>query len=351
MIKFIQTADIHLGLEPDKGSPWSEKRKKDIFRSFVNVVEQVKKEQADLLLIPGDLFHRQPLKRELKEVSSLFAEVAPAHVVLIAGNHDYLHPRSYYRNFPWPENVHMLMDEQLGKIRLPDLDTTVWGCSFWKPEDGCRIYRRERIREPGLHILLGQGGDEKHHPFSTEEIREAGYDYAAFGHIHRPGQLVPDRIVMSGALEPTDCNDFGPHGYWSGTLSKGGCRVQFHSVKNCEYKKREIPVTPKMGSYQILEQTKEALADREPWEISHVIFTGRRDSEVELPIEEAGQLQRVVKLLDKTQPDYQYDKLKEEHKGTLLELFIREMESREDSRLNEEALYYGVHAILEAMER
>lgn len=58
MIKFIQTADIHLGLEPDKGSPWSEKRKKDIFRSFVNVVEQVKKEQADLLLIPGDLFHR-----------------------------------------------------------------------------------------------------------------------------------------------------------------------------------------------------------------------------------------------------------------------------------------------------
>ena len=156
---------------------------------------------------------------------------------------------------------------------------------------------------------------------------------------------------MSGALEPTDCNDFGPHGYWSGTLSKGGCRVQFHSVKNCEYKKREIPVTPKMGSYQILEQTKEALADREPWEISHVIFTGRRDSEVELPIEEAGQLQRVVKLLDKTQPDYQYDKLKEEHKGTLLELFIREMESREDSRLNEEALYYGVHAILEAMER
>ena len=72
---------------------------------------------------------------------------------------------------------------------------------------------------------------------------------------------------------------------------------------------------------------------------------------MELPIEEAGQLQRVVKLLDKTQPDYQYDKLKEEHKGTLLELFIREMESREDSRLNEEALYYGVHAILEAMER
>lgn len=351
MIKFIQTADIHLGLEPDKGSPWSEKRKKDIFQSFVYVLEQVKKEQADLLLIPGDLFHRQPLKRELKEVCSLFEAAAPAHIVLIAGNHDYLHPKSYYRSCCWPQNVHMLMDEMPGRVYLPALQTTVWGCSFWKPEDGRRVYRREKIVQPGLHILLGHGGDAKHHPFSPEEILAAGYDYAAFGHIHKPGQIVQDKIVMSGALEPTDCNDLGPHGYWSGILSKEGCKVHFHSVKNCEYKKREIEVTPGMGSYQMLEKAKEALDHREPWEISHLIFTGRRDSEVEIPAEQAREISRVVKVVDETQPDYQYEKLKEEYRGTLLELFIREMEGRERNRLNEETLYYGVHAILEAMEQ
>ena len=351
MIKFIQTADVHLGAEPDRGKAWSGERRKDIFRSFVHVVDQVRKEQADLFLIAGDLFHRQPLKRDLKEVASLLETAAPAQVVLIAGNHDYLHPKSYYRNFSWPENVHMLTEQQPGRIDLQDLQTTVWGCSFWKPEDGRRVYRREPIREPGLHILLGHGGDEKHHPFSGEEILAAGYDYAAFGHIHKPAQIIKDRVVMSGALEPIDCNDLGPHGYWSGVLSKEGCKVRFHPVKNCEYKKRLIEVTPGMGSYQILEKTKEALAQRQPEEISHVIFSGRRDSEVKIPAGEALELDRVVKVLDETMPDYQYEKLREEHKGTLLELFIREMESRERNRLNEEALYCGVRAILEAMER
>ena len=95
-------------------------------------------------MIPGDLFHRQPLKRELKEVSSLFAEVAPAHVVLIAGNHDYLHPRSYYRNFPWPENVHMLMDEQLGKS----------GCRIWIQLYGAAVSGN---RKTGAGSTAGNG--------------------------------------------------------------------------------------------------------------------------------------------------------------------------------------------------
>lgn len=50
----------------------------------------------------------------------------------------------------------------------------------------------------------------------------AGYDYAAFGHIHKAAQLIPNRVVMAGSLEPTDCNDFGPHGFWIGELTEAG---------------------------------------------------------------------------------------------------------------------------------
>ena len=28
---------------------------------------------------------------------------------------------------------------------------------------------------------------------------------------------MPHKAVMAGSLEPTDCNDTGPHGYWMGT--------------------------------------------------------------------------------------------------------------------------------------
>ena len=44
----------------------------------------------DLLLVAGDLFHRQPLLRELKEVDGLFASLDRTQVVLVAGNHDYM---------------------------------------------------------------------------------------------------------------------------------------------------------------------------------------------------------------------------------------------------------------------
>ena len=55
------------------------------------VLEEARRQQADLLLIAGDLFHRQPLKRELKEVAAGFAAIPDTEIVLIAGNHDYLH--------------------------------------------------------------------------------------------------------------------------------------------------------------------------------------------------------------------------------------------------------------------
>ena len=38
----------------------------------------------------------------------------------------------------------------------------------------------------------GHGGDDRHHPFRANELT-AGYDYAAFGHIHKAAQLIPNR--------------------------------------------------------------------------------------------------------------------------------------------------------------
>ena len=59
-MKFIHIADVHLGAVPDKGYPWSKKREEEIWRTFRSLVRRAEEEQVDLLLIAGDLFHRQP---------------------------------------------------------------------------------------------------------------------------------------------------------------------------------------------------------------------------------------------------------------------------------------------------
>ena len=53
------------------------------------MIDICEREQTDLLLIAGDLFHRQPLKKELKEVDYYFSRLSRTKVVLIAGNHDF----------------------------------------------------------------------------------------------------------------------------------------------------------------------------------------------------------------------------------------------------------------------
>ena len=75
-MKFIHVSDVHLGIKPDEGKPWSEKRAQDIWDSFAEVIGAAVELKPDFLLISGDLFHAQPLKKELREVNYLFSRTA-----------------------------------------------------------------------------------------------------------------------------------------------------------------------------------------------------------------------------------------------------------------------------------
>ena len=175
--------------------------------------------------------------------------------------------------------------------------------------------------------LLGHGGDDRHHPFRANELT-AGYDYAAFGHIHKAAQLIPNRVVMAGSLEPTDCNDFGPHGFWMGELTEAGCRVSF---------------------YAMVGLAQQELAKRAPYQISHLVLRGYRDADIVLPVQELAQLNRVVRVVDETEPDYPFDQLKQRYDGTLLAQYIETLEAYPDAASGRKALYYGVQAMLNAM--
>ena len=113
-MKFIHIADTHLGAQPDAGNAYSAGRARELWDTFSQVVTRCEEEQTDVLLIAGDLFHRQPLLRDLKEVNYLFSTLSHTKVVLIAGNHDFMKKGSYYRTFQWNENVYPLLGDRVG---------------------------------------------------------------------------------------------------------------------------------------------------------------------------------------------------------------------------------------------
>ena len=105
---FVHTADIHLGIVPDSGKFWSTDRAYDVKETFFNVIKKCKEIRADLLLIAGDLFNKQPLTSDLNEINEQFATIPNTHIVIISGNADKIRDNSTILSYNFNKNVHYL---------------------------------------------------------------------------------------------------------------------------------------------------------------------------------------------------------------------------------------------------
>lgn len=349
-MRFIHIADVHLGITPDEGKPWSDRRKQDIWDSLAEVIETAGNEKVDFLFIAGDLFQRQPLLKELKEVNYLLGRIPKTKVVFIAGNHDFVHPNSYYRTFSWEDNVYFLSEESIGKLEFKKENVCVYGLSYWHRELREPLYDHlPHLDLNMVNILIVHGGDAKHIPFLPEKIAEHGFDYTACGHIHKGEMLVDHKVVMAGALEPVDQNDVGQHGYWMGEVTKLGCMVKFYPIRKCEYVHLPVAVNADMTNGMLQEKIAEILSYAEPFQIYKFIISGRKSPEMEFDLKRILSMEQVVNVMEDTVLDYDFEKLKETYDGQMIGRFIKSMEQNPQDGLMQKALYYGVDALCRTM--
>ena len=112
-MKFIHIADVHWGARPEREQTFGRIREQEIKETFQRVIDHANKQQADLLLIAGDLFDQPPTQQELREVDYLLSRLNHTRTVLIAGNHDHLEPHflsiNGIRKFTfWMENKEII---------------------------------------------------------------------------------------------------------------------------------------------------------------------------------------------------------------------------------------------------
>ncbi len=342
-MRLMHIADLHLGAEVPLGRPtW------EILRLLL---EQAEIRKVDLILIAGDLFHRQPLMRELKEAARLFEQAAPAEVVFCAGNHDYLRKDSCYRRFEWPENVHFLWKDGISAFQPEHLPVTVWGGSYWSAQDAKPLYL-DAAPEYGSgdwQILLAHGGDAKHRPFTLAELERLGFDYVACGHIHRPAQSQNGTVVMAGAPQPTDVADFGPHGFWIVEL-KEDVRAVFYEIPGLEFVRRELQVEPGMRQSDILRMAEAAVSGLRPEQYVHLIWSGSRDWDLEMPLDEIRAMPQVVRAEDQTSPGFDFDQLRKTYQGRFIGDFLDRLAAEPDQETARLAMQYGLEAIAFASE-
>ncbi len=312
------------------------------------MIDECEKKEIDLLLIAGDLFHRQPLLRELKELNYLFGKLSRTKVVLIAGNHDYLKWDSYYRTFRWCDNVYPLFGDRLQCADFPELETAVYGLSFHKREIKENVYEKAKPwKKQKCEILLAHGGDEKHIPMNKAGLLSLGYDYVALGHIHKPGVIEENRILYAGALEPIDKNDTGVHGYIYGEWNNGKLQTEFVPFAFREYIHMNLPVNKTMTNLEVKELLKKQIEEMGLQNIYKVILTGFRSEYTMFSPEDMDPYGNVLEVVDESRPAYRFDKLKEENKDNLLGNYIEALVDFPKDSVEYMALYEGVEALLE----
>jgi DNA repair exonuclease SbcCD nuclease subunit len=364
-MKFIHIADVHLGAIPDSNMPWAKDRQNEIWESFKNIIDVCNLEKADLLLIAGDLFHRQPLIRELKEVNYLFTTLEAARVVLVAGNHDYIGARSNYSSFKWDERVHMFLKDSLEVVDFPDINTSVYGFSYLTRDITEPKYddmELPYVDDSRINILLAHGGDEKNIPINRKRLLGHEFDYIALGHIHKP-EIISNRMAYSGSLEPLDKNETGQRGYIIGEINEDGRKstdIRFVSSSLREYKSISITVDQNMTMGELADEIKRELIKQGPRNIYQIVIKGFRDENIHFDKEAIYSLGHIIDVTDESHPDYDFDALYRENSDNMIGMFIKRIKDADNSlqgsfngtgnlsEINKKALYYGIEALLGA---
>lgn len=350
MIRFIHLADVHLGAVPDRGCPWSREREEEIWETFRRVIVTIRKSPVDLLFIAGDLFHRQPLISELREINDLFATISQTRIFLMAGDNDYMKEDSFYRTFKWNENVSLFGEESRTCIEIPDKNIYVYGLSYEHKEIHEALYDDwKKSDKRGFHVLMAHGGDEEHIPMDFRKMAEGGFDYVALGHRCQQQAPLKDWMLYSGALEPIDRNDLGEHGYIEGTYDEGKVRTRFVPFASRSYQNLLLTVREGSTQHTLEEMLRNEIMKRGGKNIYRVIIQGTRSPGSLLLAERLKSMGNIVEVLDESRPAYDLEKLHEQYKGTLIGDYIEQFpDNGRRPVVQDKALYHGLQALLNA---
>lgn len=344
-MKFIHIANVRLGATPDADMPWGDVRARELWDTFERVIDDCNRERADMLLISGNLFDRQPVKRELLEAARIFGKLNRTQVVMIAGDRDYIRNASVVEDFSWPEHVHMIMEQKLTKVEFPFMGATVVGVSFRNSRVDERLFDDLMAEtDDDYHILMLCGGTDGRCPADLKVLATAGFDYVAVGG-EEAGIREREKIGIAGSPEPMGYEDAGRHGYILGVIEPGQTRLSQVPISKREYISLDIEAVGE-DSYERLDGIlRERISLRGTNNIYTVKVSGMYRGDFDDLTDHLLRVGNILDIEDITNDNVDIELMRREHPDDLIGGFIKAAESQEEA-VSEKALRAGISALL-----
>jgi len=273
-MKFVHAADLHLdsplaGLSKYEGAP-VEQIRGATRRALENLVKLCLSEQAELLLIAGDLYDGDWRDYSTglffaKQMAALRA--GNVRVVWIRGNHDAASKLTAHLNLP--DNVRELSHKKPDSFVLEDLGVAVHGQGFDNREVTTDLSLRYPEPKRGLfnigllHTALeGRAGHAPYAPCRLSALVDRGYDYFALGHVHTR-EVLSERpwIVFPGNLQGRHARETGPKGASLVTVDGEQVRaVEHRALDAVRWQIAEADVSAERSLDGVLERVRAALS-------------------------------------------------------------------------------------------
>jgi len=215
MVKFLHTADWHLGIKYTRLGPKAEKAREIRIETVKKLIEIAKKNKVDFIIVAGDFFDNNDVDRSLVDTAISIIKMAdPIPVYILPGNHDPLTRDSLYLDSSWDSvsNTTIFKDREPLKIR--EFNVTLYPCPATQKQTRDDLTEWIRTSNKSISIGIAHGNlqiegliEDPNFPIDPQRVEKSGLDYLALGEWHSlfkyQGKDKVIRTVYPGTPETT----------------------------------------------------------------------------------------------------------------------------------------------------
>ncbi|MDP2835753.1 MAG: DNA repair exonuclease [Methanobacteriaceae archaeon] len=208
MVKFLHTADWHLGLKYTQLGPNADKARKIRIKTCEKLIIAAKNEDVDFIIIAGDLFDSNDVDRQLiAVVSKIFAEASTIPIFILPGNHDPLTKDSLYLDPTWETLDNVTIFQESEPFRIDYLGTTLYPCPITQKQSNIDFTEWISAQDNEISVGIAHGNlqiegfiQEPNFPIAPDRVEKSGLNYLALGEWH---SLFPlDNVPMRNTIYP-----------------------------------------------------------------------------------------------------------------------------------------------------
>lgn len=192
MVKFLHTADWHLGIRYTQLGEKADKARQIRIQTIEKLVNTAKNENLDFVLIAGDLFDSNDLdRRVVNKVVEILVSAPNLPFYIIPGNHDPLTKDSFYNDKAWDVADNVTIFKENKPFTVPYCDVTIYPCPVTQKQSRNDPTEWIMSNKGELSIGLAHGNlqipgftDDTNFPINPDRTSISNLDYLALGEWH-----------------------------------------------------------------------------------------------------------------------------------------------------------------------